>query len=98
MVASSAAAGAPRRARSANDSSASACSIARNRSGRSGWPGGTRCSRKIGSLTRSVDKCQAPCLVLAVEERLERIARRRRTKELGEGARLLVDAGGHLAP
>src|ERR1700730_2743043 len=98
MVSSSAAAGAPRRSRPPKASSSSARALARSRSGRGGWPGGTRCSRKIGSLTRSVDKCQAPSSVLAVEERLERVACLRRTEELGERARFLVDAGDHLAP
>src|SRR5579871_5749164 len=97
MISSLAGPGAARRTRPSKVSSARACSIARNRSGRSGWPGGTRCSRKIGSLTRSVGKRCARFSVLAVEEGLEGVARRWRAEELGEGAGLLVDAGDHFA-
>src|SRR4029079_35809 len=64
----------------------------------SGWPFGTRCSRKIGSLTRSVAKRRAPFSVLAVEEGLQSVAGRRRAQQLGEGARFLVDARDHFAP
>src|SRR5262249_24935513 len=41
--------------------------------------------------------CQEPGSVLAVEEGLERVARRRRSEELGKGAGFLVDPRDHLA-
>jgi hypothetical protein len=37
-----------------NFSCSSTCSIARSRSGRSGWPGGVRCSRQAEWVMRSV--------------------------------------------
>src|SRR5260221_10407352 len=97
MVASPALSGASRRTRPAKASAARARVSARRRSGRSGWPLGTRCSRKIGSLTRSVANGRAPS-VLAVEKGLERVASCRRAEELGEGAGFLVDPRDHLAP
>ena len=47
--------GACSRASCWNFSASSACSTARSRSGRSGWPAGVRCSRQAGWLIRSVD-------------------------------------------
>src|SRR5437762_12462077 len=97
MVSSPASSGASRRMRLAKGSAARARAIARSRSGLSGWPPGTRCLRKIGSLTKRVANALTPS-VLAVEEGLERVASRRRAEELGEGARFLVDPRDHLAP
>ena len=100
--------GAPRRDRARRSAAAdSACSIARSRSGRSGWPGGTRCSRKTGSVTRRVVKTGLGLRSQArnhADQRLwsriglQGVARRRRAQELGEAVRLQVDPRQDLAP